>query len=143
MCDRRLAPTASCLLASLILVLGAGCGPTATHPKTYSVKGTVVYKDGQPLAGGVVEFRSTKDPMVRATGTVGPDGTFTLFTPTQKDSIAGAEEGEYSVNIIPRMEGDQTAGPPQIQISGKKTYTIKPDDPNEITITVDRPKKGP
>ena len=36
----------------MILVVVPGCGPKEEMPKTYTVKGKVVLKNGKPLKGG-------------------------------------------------------------------------------------------
>jgi hypothetical protein len=132
-----------CFRLLVVLALAAGCGPPATLPKTYPVRGKVVYKDGQPMDGGLVEFHSTRDPLVRATAEIGPDGRFTLATPTERRPVPGAPDGDYSVTVLPRMEGDQAKQPMPDPINLARTYTVKPDDTNDLTITLDRPKQRP
>jgi hypothetical protein len=133
----------SLLVLGLALLLGpgAGCHPPATHPKTYAAKGKVVYKDGRPMDGGFIEFRGISDAMLRANGDIQPDGSFTLLTPTERERLPGAQPGEYAVMIIPKQEGDQTQQTmlPPINVPG--TYKIKPEENNDFTITVERPKQ--
>ena len=44
----------------------------------YPAKGKVVYADGQPMTGGVVQFQPEKDAGASILADVGKDGTFSL-----------------------------------------------------------------
>jgi hypothetical protein len=128
-----------CALAGLVL----GCSAASTMPKTYTAKGRVVYKDGQPLKSGLVEFHSTSDANLRANGVLDSEGRFTLKTMTDTGARSGVPEGTYNVSVTTGYTADQTqqAAPETFQL--KETYTIKPDDMNEFTITLpnNAPKK--
>lgn len=128
-------------LLTLFLLAGlAGCGG-----RLRPVEGQVVFKDGQPLAGGLVVFDRIEpaEPRLSARGNLGPDGKFRLSTYTQDD---GALEGRYRVAVAPplpedardigrvqvlhrRYESVETSGL-EFQVTGGK---------NEFRITVERP----
>jgi hypothetical protein len=86
----------------------AGCG--ASSLPTYPVTGEVVFPDGSPLSGGVVEFRSLQGtPAVVARGEIGQDGKFSLTTFKPGD---GAIAGEHQVMVSPAMPRDTDDLPP-------------------------------
>ena len=126
------------LLAVALLAWSGGCRRPPELPRTFAVKGKVVYKDGTPLAGGMVDFRPTGQAVVSVSGQVGPDGTFTLTTRTDQGATAGAPEGEYSVTVMPRLDGDQTRTHGFRPAAVKRKVTVKPDDSNEFTIRLDQ-----
>ncbi|HXG09456.1 MAG TPA: hypothetical protein VNK04_06675 [Gemmataceae bacterium] len=132
----------------LVGLLGTGCGG---GPKTYPVKGKVVYPDGTPLTGGIVEFEALASEVgqVNARGTIREDGTFevsTLFPGTDKERD-GAVAGEHRVLVIPPLltdeamaKGAKPAVDPRYrryETSGLKVK-VNPDV-NEITLTVKKP----
>jgi hypothetical protein len=84
----------------------AGCG--GDQPKTYPVSGKVALAggDAQKLAGHHVEAALDGDPTVRASGVIGPDGTFALETLHAGAVLKGAREGTYRVRIVPAVEDD-------------------------------------
>ena len=129
-------------LASLVLAL-AGCGAqTAPPPKTYEAKGKVVLANGQPYPGGTVEFRSKSLPY-NALGRINPDGTFILETMTDSGKIKGAVEGPFQVTILPDLSQDQTqsqGGVPE-PITLSQSYTVKPDNSNDFTITLPKGRR--
>ncbi len=75
-------------------VLGAafGCG---RRRRLEAVTGQVVFTDGQPVAGGVVEFLPDGDGRT-ARGAIGRDGRFTLKT----GPSVGAQAGRYRVAVV-------------------------------------------
>jgi hypothetical protein len=120
-----------------ILVFSPGCGGPAIPP-TYAVTGKVVYKDGTPLAGGMIEFQPAGQPSLKTTASVEKDGTFTLSTLVEGQTrTAGAVEGEHRVVVVPSRGEDQKF--PAIRVLTSK-YTVKPE-PNEVTIRIE--KTGP
>src|SRR5581483_11179116 len=84
----------------------AGCGRTG--PKTYAVRGKVQLASGEvgQLAGSHVEAALVSDPIVRASGEIQPDGSFTLQTLHAGVILPGAPEGKYQARIILSDEGD-------------------------------------
>ena len=103
----------SVLLAVAAAVGLAGCGGGG-GPKLYPVRGAVHFQD-KPAAGATVVFHplaAGNHSAPKPSGTVGPDGSFTLTTHPHGD---GAPAGEYLVAIakpdqIPvSEEADETA----------------------------------
>jgi predicted small lipoprotein YifL len=94
------------ITAAVGLFALAGCGESG--PKTYPVKGKVALIGGdvQKLVGHSVEAALDGDTNVRATGIIGPDGTFTLETLQDGKIKKGAREGTYRVRIFPADEDD-------------------------------------
>jgi hypothetical protein len=88
----RLSRTA--FLASCSLVFSA---PACRRAERFeAVAGTVVFADGQPVSGGVVEF-DPLDPAGRpARGAIGSTGGFTL----KSGATTGALPGRYRVAVV-------------------------------------------
>lgn len=90
----------------LVVLLAAGCsdGRLPTRP----VKGKVTFRDGRPLAGGVVELRSLRPDAkhLNARGEIGPDGAFVLGTYSPRD---GAVEGDHEAIVTPAPPSDSRA----------------------------------
>src|SRR5262249_33282852 len=96
------------LLLALALCLSVGCKPvTKKLAEVLSVKGKVAYKNGLPLSGGSVEFRSVTDPNLSTSADIQADGTFTLSTFNEKERVKGAPPGEYRVTVVPPSGADQ------------------------------------
>jgi hypothetical protein len=90
------------LLAAVALT---GCGDS--NPRTYPVRGKLVFADGEPVQTGLVEFRETASG-TSARGTVAADGSFTLTTFAPDD---GALPGTHQVTVHQLMLSDQVANP--------------------------------
>ena len=132
---RRRGPGALVLFA---LAVCLGCRPAGPPPpKTYPVKGHVVFKDGQPATGAAVEFRPSDPSAPNAMGEVGPDGSFSLSCLVGNQKIPGAVAGTFEVTVIPPQGSDQSAQP----VTLPRTYTVNPDGSNDFTITIDRPRR--
>jgi hypothetical protein len=89
------------LLAALITcALFAGCNQGSGM---YHVRGHVFYKDGSVPKGGaaIVTFQPAKDSTAKirkgASGVIGPDGSFEMFTRKPGD---GVQPGEYDVTFM-------------------------------------------
>jgi len=84
---------------ALVLALAAGVGTTSCSSSgtLHPVQGKVMAGD-RPATGAQVMFHAEGGDInsVPATGTVGPDGTFSLTTGTK----AGAAAGKYVVTIV-------------------------------------------
>jgi hypothetical protein len=93
------------LIVVITLLTGtiAGCGKSG--PPMYQVSGKLHYKDGSlPKAGiAMITFMPSKDSTAEmrrnASGTIGPDGSFTMSTRVAGD---GVYAGDYNVllNVI-------------------------------------------
>ncbi|MCE9566952.1 MAG: hypothetical protein K8U57_33540 [Planctomycetes bacterium] len=114
--------------ATMIAVVGclAGCGG---GPKIVPVSGVVLI-DGQPLTKGSVQvmpagFRA-------ASGTIGPDGRFTLTTNEDND---GCVTGTHPVRVV----GNENVGPSDIRWLAPKKYASPGE--SDVTVTIDGPTK--
>lgn len=117
------------------LLFALGCGSSAGLPKTYPANGTVVYKGGQPMKGGSVQFTSTQDPGLQVIGAIGDDGTFALTTIRDQARADGAPEGEYRVTVLPPLQGEHKGLPP---IMLPQTYKVGTTD-NQFKIQLNVP----
>jgi hypothetical protein len=136
---------------TLTAVVGAmaivtGCGES--RRETFPVRGTVTFKDGQPLAGGVVEFQSigAGDEQINARGEIQADGTYRLTTYEEAD---GAVAGRHQVIVLPPVDttGSNMSGPPPPEVLHRRfqsyetsglEFTVQPGE-NQYPIVVDRP----
>jgi hypothetical protein len=116
-------------------LLLSGCGGKEEGPTTYPVSGVVVYRDGTPYRGGMVEL-ATPDGKQRAVGRIGPDGRFALSTPGEKANRPGAVPGNYRVIIHPDL-GQRQGG---VAIRLPNVLKIHPEDNPNVTLTIDRPR---
>src|SRR5438309_364253 len=124
---------ASLLVLVPAVVFLAGC-KGSKMPKTFPAGGSIVYKGGQPMKGGSVQFLSKEHPEVRVAGLIQPDGTFTLQTIVDREKAPGAPAGEYSVSVIPPLEGEHKGVPP---ISVPWTFTVTAGGENTFKIEVE------
>ncbi len=142
---------AAIALASLI-----GC--SSGGQPTYRAGGRVTFPDGQPLDGGVVEFRSLDlQPSVSARGYIQADGTFQLTTFKPGD---GAVEGEHRATVSPPpplpgstpddvLRGKKAAstGPVidpcyrRFETSGLKFTVTRDPTQNQFSIVVEPPTR--
>jgi hypothetical protein len=114
--------------AALFAVLGCG----ESGPKTYPVKGKVVYKGGGDvarLAGGQVNFESVGEPKVTASGEIERDGAFTVWCYLEGKDREGLPAGEYRVCVRPPKgddDGPRRGGPlhPRYQTFDKSGLTV-------------------
>jgi hypothetical protein len=96
-------------LAGLAIVLSAGlllaatplaCGPSSEPaPRAFPVKGVVRHKGGQPLEGGVIEFRLVESPTFMMTSAIESDGTFELHTLFGNQKLPGGAAGACRVTV--------------------------------------------
>jgi hypothetical protein len=129
------------LALASILALGAGCGKS-DMPPTYPVTGTVTFRDGEPIRGGLVVFRSLAEDGVSVSGVVGEEGSFALQTLKGKEKAAGAPEGSYRVSFMPPQGEDQRAMMPPVELP--LPHQVEPKE-NHFDLKVDRPaaRQGP
>jgi hypothetical protein len=87
------------VIALLCMIATLGC---QRGPKMYHVSGKVLYKDGSVPRGGVavVSFMPTKESTAEvrqaASGAIGPDGSFSMFSRVAGD---GVYAGDYAVTF--------------------------------------------
>ena len=113
-------------LVALLLpgpLLVSGCQPQGDLPPTHPVSGKVVYKDGTPMKGGVIQFGPVSDESsILVSGEIDENGGFTLYTTKDKQKKMGAAEGQYEITIVPPQGGEHQPAPP---FTLPETYTIK------------------
>jgi hypothetical protein len=130
-----------------MILVAPGCGPDEELPKTYTVSGKVVLKNGKALKGGFITFTSVANDEQRAYGNIAEDGTFKLDTVAltsraRSERLAGAVEGEFKVTIRPAGSTDDgTGGPPvgggRPAFTLKKRYKIEAKEHNDITVVIE------
>ncbi len=133
------------LLTLCLATAAAGCG---NRRRTYPVVGKVVFRDGTPLNGGLVEFESLSEgeKPINAHGAIHADGSFQLGTYSDGD---GAVEGLHRAIVRPPFVeasnlNEGVLPRPIIhhrfenyEASGLR-YTVVPGS-NQFTIIVEKP----
>jgi len=112
--------------ATLVAAIGCltGCNK---GPKVVPVSGIVLI-DGQPLTKGSVQVMPSGSRA--ASGTIGPDGRFTLTT---NDDGDGCMMGTHPVRVV----GNENVGPTDIRWLAPKKYALPGD--SDLTVTIDGP----
>jgi hypothetical protein len=120
------------------VLLATGCQGGKALPKTYPVSGKVVYSDGTPMTGGLVQFKPKGNAEVTTSGAIAQDGSFTLNSFVDNQKVTGAIEGPHTVTILPPLGQDQHAarGSSVQPIELRESFTVKPDESNTFTITL-------
>ncbi len=116
--------------AAVVLMAVAGCGPGL--PKTYPVKGKVVFKGGKPVTDGRIQFQSSADPQNKALGDIDQDGSFSLTTYVGAKKVSGAPAGTY--NVVVELER------PAAQVALPTKYTVEPHE-NDFTIVIEKRRR--
>lgn len=124
------------ILAIALAVFVAGCHKGPPPPPTYPATGQVVYRDGRPVQGGIIEFRSEKDSSLTISADIAQDGGFTLSTIYGNRNLAGAIEGRCQVTVTPAFRNGEL---PEVIVLVEPT-SILPQT-NRLTITI--PKTSP
>jgi hypothetical protein len=111
------------LFVALTFVLAAapGCGGGTSTANTHAVSGKVTGPDGSPLAGGMVSFDGIGAKGHKATGDIGPDGSYSLSTSEPGD---GAPEGEYRISVADAQGKTLKADPANATVTAGKENTI-------------------
>jgi hypothetical protein len=132
------------LLLALLLATLAGCGPSMVP-----VRGKVAFADGTPLTEGMVVCESKDVHAVAVRGQIQADGSFELSTHMPGD---GVMPGKYRVLVAPKYDAnavDRPARQPPFDprfadfaTSGLE-LEVTAAGPNELPITLARPKKSP
>jgi hypothetical protein len=112
-------------LAAIVLMGMAGCGPSL--PKTYPVKGKVVFQGGKPVTDGKIQFQSSADPQNKVLGDIDQDGSFSLTTHVGAKKVRGAPAGEYHVLV-------ELERPARLVVLPRE-YTVEPRE-NDFTIEI-------
>ena len=81
------------------MVCGCGGADRGDLPPTYEVHGIVLQADGQPLAGGNIEFTPKQPSGLKFMGIIAADGKFTAKTVGQGQA-PGAPEGTYTAVVV-------------------------------------------
>jgi hypothetical protein len=105
------------------------CLPGCVGPKVVPVSGIVLI-DGQPLTKGSIQVMPVGHRA--ATGTIGPDGRFTLTTNEDGD---GCVTGTHAARVI----GNENVGPTDIRWLAPKKYA-SPEE-SDLKVTIDGPTK--
>jgi hypothetical protein len=118
-----------------IVLCFVGCGEPQPPVKVFPASGKVLRRDGQPVGGGLVEFRSQEDPTLTINGVIQQDGTFTLKTLSEGHSFVGAAAGAYSVTVLAEPSHDPSIVQPVVEpIVLKESFTVQAADSNDFTI---------
>jgi hypothetical protein len=126
----------------LSLLAAVGC-TSSSLPKTYPVKGSVLYRGGQPMKGGMIQFTPAEQSAVRVSGAIGEDGTFSLFTIKDTAKVAGAPPGEYHVDVLPPLSGQPKGQEPAGHVAAMPiplpgAYKVESKD-NRIDVQLPTP----
>ena len=122
------------LPATLALALVGCSSPEGLKPVTGTV---TVPGDPAVLAGSTVELALVSDPTVRASGTIEPDGRFTLDSLKDGRVRPGAPEGTYKARII---LGDDDPG---LQMKAAKAVPVRYQRFETSGLTVRVPAEQP
>src|SRR4051794_39986611 len=87
-------PLCCCVGPIMCLV---GCGSGAPTTPTFPVKGTVVWKSGEPLKEGGIQLGSMTSPVI-STGNI-VNGEFSVFTVIDNQRVPGATLGEHAIHV--------------------------------------------
>ena len=113
----------------IVALIPLACGRTG--PEMASVSGKVTYK-GQPITQGTISFQPV-DPDGRiATGTIGPDGSYSLQTEEPGD---GALLGQYRVGIAARGEEQVLDYIPAKPVKPKSQIPLQYENPETSGLT--------
>jgi hypothetical protein len=117
-------------VAAIGLVGIVGCG--SGMPKTYPVKGKVIFKENRPVTDGRIQFQSASDPQLKALAEIGEDGSFALTTYVGEKNVQGAPAGPY--NVVVELER------PAKVVALPNVFTVEPHE-NDFTIAIERPRR--
>lgn len=123
-------------VALIVTVCLMGCGSRVKPlPTTYPVHGRVVYKDGSPTSGGIVQFRPVTESSVSTTAEIGEDGTYSLVTTRDGLRAEGAVAGANHVSVVVVLPGKHGGSS---SANYRTPYTVAPKE-NSIDLTVEGP----
>jgi hypothetical protein len=84
------------------------------------------------MTSGTVTFKSLTDANLNGLGDLNANGEFTVRTIFGNKKLTGLVPGTYQVTIVPPQGADQTAR----AIKMPDTYEVKPDGPDDFSLTV-------
>ena len=121
-----------------------GCSRGPDLPKTYPLRGKVLFKGGAPVTGGSISFESaTGEPPWRAGGAIGPDGTFSEVSTLgpHGQELKGIVAGENRVKVDLGRGGEDApkiAVPRRYLDFEKSGLTVQiPAPRDEVSIELD------
>jgi hypothetical protein len=127
----------------------AGCG--GGGPKTYPVRGKVVYKGtgeaALKLANGYVILEAASDPGQVVQGQIDEEGTFALGSVIDGQSVGGVRPGEYRVRVVPPADEDtgklvrRVLDPRFLSFDKSGIRLTVTAGTNDVTIEVEPPKR--
>lgn len=128
-----------CAALGTLTLVGCGSG----GPKTNSVSGKVTV-DGQAVKNCTITFQPVDSANQVASGQIGDDGTYTLFTGVT--GTPGAMAGKYKVVLTPQMAPAGEGEDPAYMSSGKdptQDPALQKSDvvPQEYTNVTTTPKE--
>jgi hypothetical protein len=138
--DRRFPPSVKLTgigVMAVCLLTVISCGP-----RTYPVKGKVVWKDGtvaKEIAGATVLFESDEAKVV-ARGNIREDGTFTLGTFAEG---GGVVPSKYRVAVVPDDEMFQIMDPRFKDLKASRLEVVVDSAKNDVVIQVEKLPGGP
>lgn len=126
------------LLALGLLIILVGCKPKGFP--TVPAQGKVVFTKGGTVKSlhdkeGAVEFESVEQPGLRAYGTIGPDGEFTVMSLKDKAVSPGLVEGTHKVRLNLDEEAAKLVDPRFLHFD-KSGITVKAPVEGELVIKV-------
>ncbi len=116
-------------IATIAASIASLAGCSESGPRIVPVSGIVLI-DGVPLTKGTVQVMPAGHRA--ASGSIGPDGRFTLTTTDEND---GCFTGTHPVRVI----GNENVGATDIRWLAPKKYST-PDE-SGLTVTIDGPTK--
>jgi hypothetical protein len=111
------------------------------------VAGKVMFTDGTPLSGGMIEFLTTAadGQKINARGNIDTQGNFTMTTWNERDGAIVGEHSAIVIGLAAIPSGDvllqNTSKNLDLRFNNYATsglkFTVKPGE-NRFTVTVER-----
>jgi len=134
---------------AIVLVVLIGCG--GDRPKTYPVKGKMVFDKGdiKLLAGSSLVCQQQQEPFYQAQGDIQEDGTFELKTRGKGEMLPGAVEGTYRAWVSLSTENGSEERQfrkigidPRFLSGTASDLTFKVPADGEVVLTVTKAQPG-
>lgn len=126
------------VLCAAGLLVAVGCGKSSDR---LDVDGRVTRKDGSPLVGATVMFRSSESGKY-ATGVTDKDGRYELGTSRPGEGIP---PGDYRVTVMENRGDEDHPSPPTVaqkySLPGRSglTFAVEPGGERTFDIVLDPP----